>query len=81
MPPWLPFRLLPFLLVMLMAPPRVLSPYTGFEPGMTLTLSTMSWGSRSQDTTSPKGSLMRMPSRYTDRPCGVPSAGEAVKPR
>ena len=32
-------------------------------------------------TTSPNGSLMRTPSWNTERPCGVPSSGDAVKPR
>ena len=38
-------------------------------------------GSKSQLTTSPKGSLMRTPSWKTDKPCGTPTSGLAVKPR
>ena len=37
-------------------------------------------GIRSQLTVSPKDSLTRTPSTYTERPSGVPSSGEAVKP-
>ena len=38
-------------------------------------------GIRSQFTTSAKTSLIRTPSWNTDSPCGVPSSGDAVKPR
>ncbi len=38
-------------------------------------------GMRSQLTLSPKGSLMRTPSKNTEMPWGVPSSGEAAKPR
>jgi hypothetical protein len=38
-------------------------------------------GIRSQLTTSPNGSFTRTPSTNTDSPCGVPTTGDAVKPR
>ena len=39
------------------------------------------WGMRSQLIVSPNPSLKRMPSRYIDRPMGLPASGEARKPR
>ena len=38
-------------------------------------------GIRSQFTTAPKGSFMRSPSKYTERPTGAPSSDETWKPR
>ena len=54
------------------APPSVLSPKTGFDPGSNCIDATPFFGSRSQLTTSANASLMRTPSWNTDRPCGVP---------
>jgi hypothetical protein len=63
------------------APPRVFGPNIGFDPGVRFT-DRMAWvGIRSQFTVSPNGSFRRAPFRYTDIPCGVPSRGEARKPR
>ncbi len=63
------------------APPSVLRPKRGFDPGISAIELIAARGIRSQFTLSPKGSLTRTPSRYTERPCGVPSSGLAVKPR
>ena len=54
---------------------------SGLEPGINVILAIAARGIRSRLTTSPKGGCMRTPSTYTDKPCGVPSNGEAVKPR
>src|SRR5437660_1227865 len=63
------------------APPRVLSPKTGFEPGRSCIEETAFFGSRSQLTMSANASLMRTPSWKTDSPCGVPRSADAVNPR
>src|SRR5262249_30837444 len=63
------------------APPSVLRPKIGFDPGITLTDRIAFEGTRSQLTVSPNGSFRRTPSRYIDRPCGAPSRGDARKPR
>src|SRR6185503_10880956 len=51
------------------------------EPGINCTLEIAERGRKSQLTTSPNASLMRTPSWNTDMPCGVPSSGDAEKPR
>src|SRR5512139_2773491 len=63
------------------APPSVLSPNTGFDPGRSCIDATAFLGRRSQFTTSAKASLIRTPSWNTDRPCGVPRSADAVNPR
>src|SRR6185295_974846 len=61
--------------------PRVFKPNTGLDPGISVIVEIAFCGIRSQFTTSPNGSLTRTPSTNTDNPCGVPSNGEAVRPR
>ena len=68
-------------MLMASAPPSVLRPKTGLEPGSSCIDAIAFCGRRSQLTTSAKASLMRTPSWNTDSPCGVPSSGDAVKPR
>ena len=75
------YSLAPLLLYSAMAPPSVFSPKAGLEPGMSWMLEIADCGIKSQFTASPNGSLMRTPSKKTEMPCGVPSSGEAVKPR
>ena len=53
----------PFLVRMASAPPSVLRPKIGLEPGMTSIPEMASLGMRSQLTVSPNPSLKRMPSR------------------
>jgi len=76
-----PGLLRPFFVVTATAPPSVFRPNVGFDPGMICIVWIAACGIRSQLTTSPNGSLMRTPSMNTDKPCGVPSSGDAVKPR
>ena len=76
-----PSLLKPLLVRSEIAPPRVLSPNSGLEPGKRSKRSIAFSGIRSQFTTSAKASLTRTPSMKTDRPCGVPSCGLALKPR
>ncbi len=63
------------------APPKVFRPNSGFEPGIIAIDLIADLGIKSQLTTSPKGWLSLTPSIYTERPCGVPNNGDAVKPR
>ncbi len=72
---------LPFLVLTTSAPPSVFMPKIGFDPGRMSMLDIAFIGIRSQFTTDPNGSFMRMPSKYTDRPTGAPSSDEAWKPR
>ena len=53
----------PFFVLTTSAPPRVLSPKIGLDPGRTLTLDTAFMGMRSQFTIEPKGSFIRTPSK------------------
>jgi hypothetical protein len=54
---------LPFFVSITKAPPSVFKPNMGLEPGNTLTRDIAFIGIRSQFTTEPKGSFIRMPSK------------------
>ena len=56
----LPCQVKPFFISMLTAPPSALRPKTGLPVTMSMRL-IATWGIRSQFTTSPKASLMRVP--------------------
>lgn len=53
----------PFLVLTTSAPPSVLRPNIGLEPGRMLTLDIAFMGIRSQFTMEPKGSFIRTPSK------------------
>src|SRR5580704_17183481 len=60
--PLQPGKLTPSLVVTEIAPPKVLSPNTGFDPGISAISETVLRSIRSQLTTSPKGWFCRTPS-------------------
>ena len=66
---------------MISEPPRLLRPNNGLAPPFSVILWIADWGSRSQLTVSPSGSLMRTPFWCTVIPWAGPNKGEAVKPR
>ncbi len=67
--------------IRLMAPPSELGPRSEALPLSSSTLAMWSSGMRSKFTSLASGSFCRTPFRKTETPCGVPSAGLALKPR